>query len=110
LAVVQFAANSGQENAMNILIAAVVLSVALMSQATLAEDNASAGNTQNSNGDGGANNQMGSNGWSGGHKSTSPGHPDVPTPADSLDKQPPVVTGLKLDGPPKAFPSNKAPE
>ena len=45
-----------------------------------------------------------------GGKATSPGNPDVPDPPDSPDKQPPVGTGADLNGPPKAFPSNKAPE
>ena len=54
---------------------------------------------------------MGATGWSGPHRGqTSPGHPEGPDPADSPDKQPPVATGQDLNGAPKAFPSNKAPE
>ncbi len=42
--------------------------------------------------------------------SGAPGLPKTQPPSDSTDKQPPVATGEDLKGPPKAFPSNKAPE
>ena len=55
--------------------------------------------------------QMGTTGWSGPHRGpTSDGTVAAPTPSDSPDKQPMVATGEDLKGPPKAFPSNKAPE
>ena len=68
------------------------------------------GGSPNTSGDGGANNQMGQSGWHGGHRPTSPGHPDVPPPPDSLQKDSPVGTGADLQGPSKAFPANEAPE
>ncbi len=53
-----------------------------------------------------------SDGTGGNGSSANPGPPGAPkiTVTDSLDKQPPVATGEDLKGPPKAFPSNKAPE
>jgi hypothetical protein len=55
--------------------------------------------------------QMGTTGWSGPHRGpTSDSTAAAPTPSDSQDKQPAVATGADLNGPAKAFPSNKAPE
>ena len=54
---------------------------------------------------------MGTTGWSGPHRGPASDTTNAaPTPSDSPDKQPPVGTGADLQGPPKAFPSNKAPE
>jgi len=54
---------------------------------------------------------MGATGWSGPHRGQTGAGADtnyVPTP--STDRQPLVATGTDLNGPPVAFPSNKAPE
>ncbi len=63
------------------------------------------------NGDAHGPETMGTTGWSGPHRGAT-SHPTAagPTQSDSLDKQPPVATGEDLEGPAKAFPSNKAPE
>ncbi len=78
------------------------------SEATSKDSSSTASPSQT---DGTSPNNMGATGWTGPHRGpTSPGNPGVAAPSDSPDKQPAVATGSDLNGPPKEFPSNKAPE